>query len=223
LELTDGRVIEWFTCPVLNEADGIEGRLWSFEDITARKRTEESLFRMATVDRLTELYNRQHFETELAQALARTKRYKSDISLVMFDVDHFKMVNDTYGHDAGDRVLYELGERSTATLRESDLLARWGGEEFIAILPDTGMQKAGQMAERLRREIASEPFPGIGTITISLGVTNIHPEDNSNTVLKRLDNALYDSKRMGRNRVTVSTLEKGVHGADNDADADRSA
>ncbi|MDF1615765.1 diguanylate cyclase [Desulfurivibrio dismutans] len=203
LNLNDGRVFEWFSCPVMDEANMLEGRLWNFRDITTRKRAEESLFRMATTDHLTELYNRQYFEAELAQALSRTQRYSSKISLVMFDVDHFKAVNDTYGHDAGDRVLYELGRRATATLRGPDTLARWGGEEFVVIMPETIATEAGQMAERLRLKTAGKPFPGVGSITISLGVTSIHPSDNSNTVLKRLDNALYEAKRSGRNRVEV--------------------
>ncbi len=139
----------------------------------------------------------------IAKALAYIKRYDTNISLVMLDIDHFKEVNDKYGHDVGDKVLVEFAKRSKAILRGVDILVRWGGEELITILPETDVNAAGEAAERLRQYIMSEPFFHVGKITVSLGVTGILLSDTKDSVLKRIDDALYESKRLGRNRVTT--------------------
>ncbi|MFI9654234.1 GGDEF domain-containing protein [Guyparkeria sp. GHLCS8-2] len=128
----------------------------------------------------------------------------------MIDLDHFKRVNDTYGHDVGDRVLVELTKRLAGEMREPDFLARWGGEEFVALLPETGPSEAARVAERLRRRIEVEPFPDVGPLTISLGLTNFRSGDTSNTLLTRVDAALYEAKRTGRNRVVVSGEDPGA-------------
>ncbi|MGM0417860.1 MAG: diguanylate cyclase [Thermodesulfobacteriota bacterium] len=200
--LTDGRIFEWVASPITND-DLINGILWTFRDITENKLAEEKLQRMATVDSLTGLYNRQYFETELAKALAYIRRYSTSISLIMLDLDHFKDVNDNYGHDVGDKVLVEFAKRSKTILREPDILVRWGGEEFIIILPETDINAAGEAAERLRNYIMSEQFFHVGRVTISLGVTGILLNDTKDSLLKRLDDALYESKHLGRNRVTI--------------------
>lgn len=200
--LKDGRIFERLACPMTNEGM-VNGILWTFRDITEKKLAEEKLQKMAIIDSLTGLFNRQCFEMELAKALAHIRRYSNNISLVMLDVDDFKAVNDTYGHDVGDKVLVELAKRSKAILREPDILARWGGEEFIIILPETDIRAAGEAAERLRHHIMSEPFFQVGKVTISLGVTGILFKDTKDSLLKRLDDALYESKRLGRNRVVV--------------------
>ncbi|BAU57906.1 diguanylate cyclase/phosphodiesterase with PAS/PAC sensor [Halorhodospira halochloris] len=170
-------------------------------DVTEQKRLEKALAYEATTDHLTGIFNRQRFDTELDQAISRHNRYGNEIGLIMFDIDHFKVLNDTYGHDAGDRVLIELTVRVTENLRDPDVLARWGGEEFVIILPETDATGTQSLAERLRLDVAEHPFTGVGHITISLGATQIFDNDTPNSALKRVDNALYKAKRSGRNMV----------------------
>lgn len=200
--LKDGRIFERLTGPITNEGM-VNGIIWTFRDITEKKLAEEKLQRMATIDSLTGLFNRQYFETELTKTLSYMRRYGTDTSLIMLDVDHFKAVNDKYGHDVGDKVLVGLAQQSKTILREPDILARWGGEEFIFILPETGVKAAGEAAERLRHYIMSESFFQVGKITVSLGVTGILLTDTKDSLLKRVDDALYESKRLGRNRVAI--------------------
>ncbi|XGA79843.1 diguanylate cyclase [Halomonas sp. CH40] len=176
-------------------------------DITRQKQLEASLEREATTDSLTGLYNRQRFDVEMERALARYARYVSETALVMIDVDHFKRVNDIYGHDIGDQVLVDLSARLARQIREADFLARWGGEEIVVLLPETNLTETVGMAERLRCCIADEPFPEVGSITISLGVTNFQRGDTPNTLLKRADRALYEAKETGRNRVLVNSKD----------------
>ncbi|WP_440997328.1 diguanylate cyclase [Arhodomonas sp. SL1] len=173
-------------------------------DISEQKRLEAALAREATMDRLTGLYNRLRFEEVLVETLARCRRYGADAVLVMFDLDHFKAINDTFGHTTGDEVLRELAHRVRAEARDADLLARWGGEEFVAVLPDTDLEGGHIFAERLREAIAGTPFVGVGRVTISLGVTVLTGEDNPDSALRRVDRALYRAKRAGRDRVRVT-------------------
>jgi diguanylate cyclase (GGDEF)-like protein/PAS domain S-box-containing protein len=182
-----------------------------FHDISVQKRLEEELEREATTDRLTGAANRLRFEQSLEDALRRRRRYQQPTALIMFDLDHFKVVNDTHGHDAGDRVLQFVVERVGALIRETDLLARWGGEEFIVILPETDATGAFRLAERMRRQIAGRPIPEVGTVTASLGVTVATDDDDSNTLLKRLDQVLYQAKDEGRNRTLLIEPDHIVH------------
>ncbi|MFO8156244.1 MAG: diguanylate cyclase [Pseudomonadota bacterium] len=184
-----------------------------FHDISVQKRLEEELEREATTDRLTGAANRLRFEQTLEDALRRRRRYRHSTALIMFDLDHFKSVNDTHGHDAGDRVLQFVVERVGALIRETDLLARWGGEEFIVILPETDADGAFRLAERMRRQIAARPIPEVGTITASLGVTVATDDDDSNTLLKRLDQVLYRAKDEGRDRTLLIDPDETVHAA----------
>ncbi len=179
-------------------------------DITKQKQLEESLEREAITDALTGLYNRQRLDAEMERMLASHARYGTETALVMLDVDNFKDINDTYGHDVGDRVLVELSERLAEEMREPDFLARWGGEEFVALLPETDPSEAARMAERLRRRIEIEPFPEVGVLTISLGVTNFRNGDTPNTLLKRADTALYKAKDSGRNKVLINGKDLGA-------------
>lgn len=172
-------------------------------DITRQKRLEAALEHEASTDPLTGVANRQRFDSELERALARYNRYGSPLALAIIDLDHFKRVNDVYGHDIGDRVLVELTERLAGEIREPDFLARWGGEEFVVLLQETGASDAYSMAERLRRRVAAEPFPDVGPITVSAGLASVRAGDNAGTLLKRADDALYEAKRNGRNQVVV--------------------
>ncbi len=166
------------------------------------RHAQRELQRQATIDPLTGAFNRQHFEAELERAQARHERYDDAAAVAMFDLDHFKAVNDTYGHNAGDLVLQEATKRVSAILRQGDMLARWGGEEFLILLPGIGPTDAHRTAERLRAHINSAPFPEVGRITISLGVTTIRKADSATKLLTRVDEALYEAKHVGgRNAV----------------------
>lgn len=157
-------------------------------------------------DGLTRIFNRRYFDERLIEEMSRAQRYGQDISLMMFDLDHFKHVNDTYGHQAGDLVLKEMGALLQETLRSTDFAARYGGEEFAVILPHTGEANAWQLAERLRRKVERLQFTSEGTmfkVTTSIGVASFTPGSFSrNTdLLKQADKALYQAKASGRNMV----------------------
>lgn len=162
----------------------------------------------ASHDPLTGLWNRQRLETELDEELERSARYNTPCSLIMLDADHFKAVNDAHGHDAGDRVLVRLGRVLASEVRGPDRVARWGGEEFMVLLPQTDLAAAAGTAERLRARVAgSDAGDGLG-ITASLGVASCRDPDQRSALLKRLDDALYRAKEEGRNRVrTLSEAE----------------
>ncbi len=186
----------------------LQDRWWAVgtvRDITERKRAEELLLELATTDGLTGLTNRRHFLERGRAELERARRTGHPVSCIMFDVDHFKKVNDTYGHDAGDAVLKTLARTARETLRGMDVLGRIGGEEFAAILPETDLEAALHAAERLRLAVASmnvehdgRPLP----VTVSLGVAlSSGPDESLDDLLRRADQALYRAKQGGRNRV----------------------
>lgn len=161
------------------------------------------LERLASHDTLTELWNRQRFESALDIELERVRRYGSTCALIMLDVDHFKQVNDQYGHAAGDRVLMDLGELLAQETRAPDQVARWGGEEFMILLPETGADGAFILAERIRRRVAETRVDGPGHVTVSLGITTNSVNEERSVLLRRLDDALYEAKKNGRNCVCV--------------------
>jgi diguanylate cyclase (GGDEF)-like protein len=139
----------------------------------------------------------------LTREMQRAQRYGAVFSLIMFDIDRFKMVNARYGHDAGDRILVEVVEVSRKTIRSTDILSRWGGEEFMVLLPQTDSEKALAMGERLRKAIAHHSFADVDALTISVGVTSLRQLDSIDVLLKRVDEALYAAKNGGRNRVML--------------------
>ncbi|HVP18145.1 MAG TPA: GGDEF domain-containing protein [Spirochaetia bacterium] len=170
-----------------------------------------SLFRQATTDRMTGLFSHHFFEKTLDEELERARRYKSTFSLLMFDIDHFKKFNDTYGHLQGDRIIRDIARQLTRSIRQVDFPARYGGEEFAVILPAVDVKGALVVAERLRRKIETFPFPSADGgqplhVTISVGVTEFDPESAyaPSEIIREADRALYQSKEKGRNRVTVS-------------------
>lgn len=162
---------------------------------------------MAITDPLTNLYNRRYMESHLSTLVQRAADRGKAISLLIVDIDFFKAVNDTHGHDVGDDVLREFGERLARNVRGIDLACRYGGEEFVVVMPDTDVAFANTVAERLRKGIADESFNvggGVGAldITASIGVTSLQsPTESVDQFLKRADQALYRAKREGRNRV----------------------
>lgn len=160
-------------------------------------------------DGLTQINNRQHFDTRLAEETNRHQRHEQPFSLLMLDVDHFKAINDSYGHQAGDMVLQAMGKLLTSSLRASDFSARYGGEEFTVILPHTDSKQALKLAERLRAEVASRDFTFEGhhfSVTVSLGVASFDPShpSSSYTIVNRADKALYEAKESGRNLVVCA-------------------
>ncbi|MBK8750758.1 MAG: diguanylate cyclase [Candidatus Competibacteraceae bacterium] len=177
------------------------------QDITERKALERELRRLATTDSLTELSNRRHFLAQMTQELVRFKRYARPVALLMFDLDHFKRVNDQHGHAAGDDVLRHFSAVARQMLRQVDLLGRLGGEEFAALLPGTDFDGAQQLAERLRRRVAESPVTtagGVIRVTVSIGVTLFAMTDSAaDAILGRADRALYRAKSQGRNRVEI--------------------
>ncbi len=159
---------------------------------------------LATTDRLTGLWNRHYFEEAVAAEIRRVARYSEQpLSLLLFDIDHFKSINDTHGHLVGDQVLIALTHRVRQHLRATDVLARWGGEEFVVLLPHTGGEEAVRLAEKLRQLVAGEPFPEVGQVTSSFGVAEFRPGETCDLWLKRVDDALYAAKTAGRNRVSM--------------------
>jgi diguanylate cyclase (GGDEF)-like protein/PAS domain S-box-containing protein len=178
--------------------------LETFIDISERKRMDEKLKRLAMTDILTGAYNRTVFDEIIAREMERVKRYKKSLSIIMFDIDHFKKVNDKFGHNVGDSVLKKIATIVKKTIRKVDYFIRWGGEEFVIISAETDKEHAYILAERLRKGIENFTFNNLAQITISSGVAEFKKEDNENTLIKRADDAMYKAKREGRNRVVMN-------------------
>lgn len=177
-------------------------------DITERKKLEAQLAEMARIDPLTGLCNRRDFYDKAQHELARARRLSAPLCAMVFDLDHFKRINDTHGHAGGDRVLQAFSQLLKASLRDIDISARFGGEEFVALLPDTSLPAALQTAERLRHCIEDTPLVSDGgepiRYTASIGVAELIGSDNTiDDLLKRADQAVYTAKRAGRNRVST--------------------
>ena len=182
----------------------IKGRKYlieSFIDISERKRMEEELQRLSVTDNLTQVYNRTKYEEVIKREIERTKRTSSPLSVAMLDIDHFKAVNDTYGHAVGDYVLKTLSQIARKNMRDIDYLIRWGGEEFLVIALDTDLRGAEVLAEKIRKAIENYNFEKVGRVTVSFGVTQFKQDDTEDPFMKRADDALYQAKEKGRNRV----------------------
>ncbi|MGC2413026.1 MAG: sensor domain-containing diguanylate cyclase [Stellaceae bacterium] len=172
-------------------------------DISERKRKDDEVVQLAHFDVLTGLPNRRNFDVTLRQDIARSRRYGGPLSVAMCDIDHFKLVNDTFGHQAGDVVLKSLAELMRSSLRQSDYIARWGGEEFTLLLTETGGDASELLLNRVRTNIADQVIPEIGrSVTVSFGVTAYIKSETPDNLMSRVDQALYLSKETGRNKVT---------------------
>lgn len=174
------------------------------EDITRRHQLEQELAHQAAHDELTGLYNRRWANSLMQNEIHRAERYGHRFAALMFDLDHFKAVNDTHGHATGDAVLTQVVRVVADHLRDTDLPGRWGGEEFLVLLPGTDDAGMRHLAEALRAEIEELEFPGVGVVTISIGCAGYRPGEGADAFLGRLDDALYAAKHAGRNRVVVS-------------------
>ena len=207
------RTFEVDTHPV--RGNGAHGRIWLFTDVTADLLMAAELRRLASSDPLTGVPNRRHFEECSAQIIAAREANGRAVAVLMVDVDHFKKINDTYGHPAGDEVLKVVARRCRHALRERDLFARFGGEEFIALLAASAVDEIPAAAERLRSAVAAEPIlVGSDRISVSVSVGGAIGEalpDGDQTLLEdlisRADEALYEAKTSGRNRVRMAALQ----------------
>ncbi|NYE56728.1 PAS domain S-box protein [Carboxydothermus ferrireducens] len=170
-------------------------------DVTERKKIEELLYQQSITDPLTNVYNRRFFMQMLEQEMERTRRNGKPFSVIMFDIDHFKSVNDHFGHAAGDMVLKNIADMVKKRIRKTDCFARWGGEEFIILLPETSIKDAVGLAEELRERLISMTLPEVGHATASFGVASYRPSDTIDTILLRADDMLYEAKASGRNCV----------------------
>lgn len=184
-------------------------------DISERIIQQNELARLASSDPLTGQLNRRAFQQALEREWSRALRYKHGLSLLMLDIDRFKHINDTYGHDVGDRVICRFAELVRSSLRDVDIFGRWGGEEFIAALPHTEIRAARSVAERIRETIAShslvveghEPF----SVTVSIGLADMGVGGTAHEqMIKHADIALYEAKNAGRNRVVIWNAAGGI-------------
>lgn len=168
---------------------------------------EDRLRKQATLDPLTGLNNRRHFETLATHVLARSQRDGTPVTLLLCDVDHFKRVNDERGHAVGDEVLMAIARMLGQNLRDGDVVARWGGEEFVALMPASPLDKACATAERIRAAVQATPLEVDATplaLTLSFGVAQVHGVQDLHAAIARADKALYDAKNAGRNRVSAA-------------------
>lgn len=193
--------LEQHIVPQIDERDNIESFVSIGIDITAKKELEK----LATIDKLTGIYNRRRFEEFLQIEMEVAKRHSQPLSLILVDIDHFKSVNDTYGHQVGDMVLSKTTKVISQNLRKSDIFGRWGGEEFVVICPQTNKNEAFVLAEKLRVAIEKNEFEKVGHKTICLGIAELENDDNEETLVEKADKALYEAKNGGRNNSVIFT------------------
>ncbi|MBI5639590.1 MAG: diguanylate cyclase [Nitrospirae bacterium] len=221
LHLPDGSEawVEIYTYPILNEEGKVSHVIEYTRDITDRRKSEderrrliERLEYLSCIDGLTELLNRRVLIDRLTQEVERVARYGSELSLILCDIDYFKEINDTYGHAAGDKALQVVSEILKGSLRSMDILGRYGGDEFMIILPQTSVKGAEEFAERIRLSVEKKSIQITDSdsmnLSLSMGVTGVEPGKRQldlNSLIKLADNALYSAKRTGRNRVCILT------------------
>jgi diguanylate cyclase (GGDEF)-like protein/PAS domain S-box-containing protein len=204
--------LEIYTYPIFNEMGKVMNVIEYTRDITQRKRSEaerdilvDRLQYLSRIDDLTGLLNRRVLIEKLEDEVRRIERYKSKLSLIICDIDYFKEINDKYGHDIGDKVLRMVSRLFTESIRSTDIIGRYGGDEFLVILPETNIEGAKEIAERIRSSVENFKFK-VGEMlinpTVSLGIAEFNPEkEDVSELIKRADNALYIAKGKGRNRV----------------------
>lgn len=200
-----GKVLNLYVSTIRSEDGRVMGSAALIRDVTEEKKLEAQLREMSFTDGLTGLLNRRRMEDALSTEWARSRRYGYELALMMFDVDHFKKFNDTYGHDQGDRVLQAIGVAMKEHFRKTDFPCRYGGEEFCVIMPSTSMDGAYIAAERFREKIEALVIDGL-KVTVSIGLSCYpkHGQTNGEALLKTADGALYEGKKAGRNRVVMA-------------------
>jgi len=203
-------LVETIKTPLKDSEGKLAGVLGVARDITARKRAEEKFLYLSVHDPLTGLYNRRVFEQRINEEMERAKRYQRELSIFMLDIDYFKQINDTYGHQNGDITLCHIAELLNQSIRKSDYVARYGGEEFIIVLPDTSLTKSHELAERLCHKIAKKTITLKDgkeiSITATLGVAAFPLHGQSwHELVHASDNAMYAAKEAGRNQVKIAS------------------
>jgi len=194
--------VEFNIAPIFGKENKIEHFVFTGSDVSNRIKIENKLKQLATIDSLTRVYNRYKINEVIEHQIARSKRYGEVFSILMFDIDYFKKVNDTYGHYVGDVVLKKLSELISSHIREVDSFGRWGGEEFMLLLHKANQAEAIYIAEKIRKLVENFSIENLYKITVSIGVTTFKKNDTKHLLLERADKALYESKKEGRNRVT---------------------
>ena len=191
--------------------DVLDGTVISIRNISKEKQYLNSLEtinklleKQATTDALTGIFNRMKFDETLSAEIQRSKRSKTPLSLIICDIDHFKQVNDLFGHQAGDAVLKNLSKLIKDNIRSIDFFARWGGEEFVILTPGTNIEGAARLAEKLRKKVESNKFNNPEHITLSFGIASFSPGDSALKLINRADEAMYQAKKNGRNQVQIS-------------------
>lgn len=170
-------------------------------DITSQKKLEDKLKKLSITDPLTKIYNRLKFEEVLEYEINRERRYGNSLSILMFDIDDFKDINDMYGHHVGDEVLIEVVGIVKKNIRNQDIFTRWGGDEFVILFPNTDLKRTEVLAERIREKVENFTYKQIDYLSISIGVTQFVINDNSNIISHRVDKALIEAKRNGKNQI----------------------
>ena len=200
---------------VINVTNKKKGKEFTDEDVEMLKAVADQaavavnkaqLWDMAVTDSLTGLYVRRYFMVKLQEEIHRAERYNKRLSVIMADLDRFKNINDTYGHDAGDRALKAISKFLQKNIRDVDAIARYGGEEFVMLIPDADKEAAFCLAERLREELSKVKLEDLPPVTISLGVAT-YPSDGTDLeeLIKRADAAMYEAKQQGRNKAVKFT------------------
>lgn len=205
IALKDGRTLERQSTVLRDSEQRYMGRAWFFRDVTAQKQHEAELIQLSRYDALTGAANRRYFLERAEQECARSSRHQLPLSLMLVDLDHFKQINDQYGHAYGDEALKQFSAVVRGRLRDTDMLARIGGEEFVILMPSTALAGATLLAERLRVAMSDNPLPIIDhllPVRFSAGVTQFKTGDHDiDDCLKRADEAMYRAKQSGRDRV----------------------
>lgn len=203
----DGEEFHTQTTVMRLEAEGKTYVAFNVRDITEDKKTEEELLKLASTDPLTGALNRREFTALAEREAKRSRRYSRPLSIMMFDLDHFKVLNDTYGHAAGDKALQRFTTICCNALRNIDIFGRWGGEEFVALLPETSAENAAVIAERLRKVVSETEIDFKGEkirFTVSIGISQFKANEHSlEGPLGRADAAVYDAKKAGRNNIAI--------------------
>jgi diguanylate cyclase (GGDEF)-like protein len=187
--------------PKINKKGEVFGYAATSQNVSDKKRIEG----LSITDSLTQLYNRLKLDKAIIYEVDRSSRYHNPLSIVLFDVDDFKSVNDAYGHQIGDTVLVGIADIIHNIVRDADIAGRWGGEEFMIICPDTDGEGAAKLAEKLRKALADHKFKKVGKKSCSFGVATLRNKEDAQSLINRADDAMYQAKNEGRNRVVISS------------------